>query len=68
MAFIEFKVDLTRVADALERIAQSAERMCPVRAEPKDPKAVRFFNVSPEAIAEAEEEEERRKVAGTEEA
>jgi hypothetical protein len=65
VAIIEFNPDFRRVAFALERIADALDRAIPVRQERVKPKPAVFIQVDPEAIAEAEEEAERRAAAGT---
>lgn len=66
MAIIEVNPDLKRVAFALERIADALDRAIPIRGEAPKPRPAVFISVDPEAIAEAEEEAERRAQAGTE--
>ena len=66
MAWLELKFDLSRTADALIRIAEALERISPpLRAQPPA-KPMRLITVEPYAIAEAEEEADRRAAEGTE--
>jgi len=61
MAWLEVKVDLKRTADALERIADALDRAIPPAAERVPPKPAVFIRVDSGAIAEAEEEADRKR-------
>jgi hypothetical protein len=66
VAFLEIKVDLGRVASALERIADAADRAFPhpnpvVQSKPAPPENLFVFD--PEKECERQEEEERREQA-----
>lgn len=65
MALLEIRFDLARLVTVLERIATVLERVYP---PPKEgaPKPMRFLSVDPAVIAEAEEEADRKREAGTE--
>jgi hypothetical protein len=65
MAWLEFHVDLKGTLKALTRIADALDRLTPIPAERPKPRQARFIQVEPYAIAEAEEEADRQKVAGT---
>ena len=67
MAWIEINVDLTRTANALERICEILERALPPPPLPREMRPARFINVDPADIAEAEEEADRRREVGMEE-
>jgi hypothetical protein len=66
MVLLEIKVDLTRTANFLERIALALERISPPPRLPGESRPARFLNIDPAAIAEAEEEADRKREAGTE--
>ncbi len=66
MAWLEIKVDLKRTADALVRIAEALDRAIPPLVERGPRRPAEFINVEPGFIAEAEEESDRRREAGTE--
>jgi len=60
MALLELTIDLKRTAAALERIADSLERISPLRSSEKS-RPMKFINVDPAAIAADEEEEDRKR-------
>jgi hypothetical protein len=66
VALVEFHGDFRRVAFALERIADALDRAIPMKPERVPLKPAVFINVNPADIADAEEEAERRALAGTE--
>ena len=67
MAFLQINADLTRTADALERIAAALERISPpIVLHEGPPRKTRLIQVNPADIAEAEEEADRKAAAGTE--
>jgi len=65
MTWLEIKVDLTRIAKAIERLADAVDRLSPPPAKLRPHKPAVFLNVEPSAIAEAEEEADRKREAGT---
>lgn len=66
MALIQINADFTRVADSLRRIAEAVERISPPPSARREVKKMQLINVDPEYIAEQEEENDRRRDAGTE--
>ena len=66
MALIQINADFSRVASALERIADAVERISPPPGARRQVKKAVLINVEPEYIAEQEEELERQRIAGTE--
>lgn len=68
MALIQINADFTRVASALERVANALERISPPPSARREVKKMQLINVDPEYIAEQEEENDRRRDAGTTEA
>ena len=67
MAWLELKFDLSRTADALQRMAEALERISPPPRGSTEPRPAKFINVDPGDIAEAEAEADRRREANTEE-
>lgn len=65
MALLEIKVNMSLIASYLLRIAEALERAYPIRLQ-VEPKPATFLNIDPGFIAEAEEEADRKREAGTE--
>ena len=66
MSLIDIKVDMSRCAVALERIAASIERyLDPPLVSDRPPCPIDFISVDPAAIAQAEAEDDRRREVGT---
>lgn len=66
MAFLELKIDLARVAIALERIADALDRYIPMsrKVDTKPAGVDNLFVFDPEKEWEKQQEEERQKEAG----